>query len=302
MKISTINRFFNVLLGALAMVAVAILSAYLAMRIAIHGREVEVPPLANLSLTDAAKKTAALGLRLNVENHFYSAAILPGLVLSQSPAPGATVRRGWTVRITQSLGPQQVSIPSLTGQTERPATITLRRLSLDLGAVAHIPYPGATGIVLAQTPTANGSGVDSPRVSLLISAPEPGSDADANSNSNSNASSASTPATAPNSDAEPAHAFVMPSLTGLTLSAAYARATAAGLHIVSAEDLNNSPNPTSSSTPATTAPATAGPFTPPATTALESAQSFSPATVVAQSPPSGHRVQPGDPVRLTLGH
>ncbi len=281
MKISTINRFFNVLLGALAMVAVAILSAYLAMRIAIHGREVEVPPLANLSLTDAAKKTAALGLLLNVENHFYSAAIPPGLVLSQSPAPGATVRRGWTVRITQSLGPQQVSIPSLTGQTERPATITLRRLSLDLGAIARIPYPGPTGIVLAQTPTANGSGVDSPRVSLLISAPEPGSDADSNTPSR-----ASKPAIAPNSAGEPAPAIVMPSLTGLTLSAAYARATAAGLHIVSAEDLNYD-----------TLPAPATPTSP-----SGAIPAFSPATVVAQSPPSGHRAQPGDPVRLTLGH
>ncbi len=152
MKISTLNRFFNVVLGALAMIAVAIFSAYLAMRIAIHGREVEVPSLANLPLSEAAKKTSALGLRLNVENHFYSATTPAGLVLSQSPAPGATVRRQWTVRVTQSLGPQQVSIPSLTGQTERPATITLRRLSLDLGAIAHLPSPGPTGIVLAQTP------------------------------------------------------------------------------------------------------------------------------------------------------
>jgi beta-lactam-binding protein with PASTA domain len=283
MKISTINRFFNVLLGALAMVAVAILSAYLAMRIAIHGREVEVPSLANLSLTDAAKKTAALGLRLNVENHFYSAAIPPGLVLSQSPAPGATVRRGWTVRITQSLGPQQVSIPSLTGQTERPATITLRRLSLDLGTIARIPNPGPSGIVLAQTPTANGSGVDSPRVSLLISAPEPSSDTDSNTSS-----PATKPTIAPNSnsDTDPAHAFVMPSLTGLTLSAAVARATSVGLHIVSAEDLNNDALPT----PATpTSPSGAIPV-------------FSPAAVVSQSPPSGHRVLPGDPVHITLGH
>jgi beta-lactam-binding protein with PASTA domain len=276
MKISTINRFFNVLLGALAMVAVAILSAYLAMRIAIHGREVEVPPLANLSLSDAAKKTAALGLRLNVENHFYSAAIPPGLVLSQFPAPGATVRRGWTVRITQSLGPQQVSIPSLTGQTERPATITLRRLSLDLGTVARIPYPGPTGIVLAQTPTVNGAGVDSPRVSLLISAPESDSSTDADSNPD-NKNVAST--------TDPSKAFVMPSLTGLTLSAAVARATTAGLHIVSAEDLSSN----------YLAPATpVFPNEPPAV--------ISPATVQSQSPPSGHRVMPGDPVHIALGH
>jgi hypothetical protein len=271
MKISAINRFFNILLGALAMVAVAILSAYLAMRIAIHGREVTVPNLANLSLTDAAKKTAALGLRLDVENHFYSATIPPGLVLSQSPAPGTTVRRQWTVRITQSLGPQQVSIPSLTGQTERPATITIRRLSLELGSISHLPSISTPGIVLAQSPTPNGTGVDSPRVSLLLSAPEPDSDTDDNN----------TPSPA----ADPSKAIVMPSLTGLTLSAAVARTTAAGLHIVSAEDLSSN-----YLTPAT-------PLFP-----NEPPPVITPATVVSQSPPSGHRVMPGDPVHISLGH
>jgi eukaryotic-like serine/threonine-protein kinase len=270
MKISAINRFFNILLGALAMVAVAIISAYLAMRIAIHGREVTVPNLANLTLPDASKKTAALGLRLDVENHFYSATIPAGIVLSQSPAPGAIVRRQWTVRITQSLGPQQVSIPSLTGETERPATITLRRLSLELGSISHLPSTSSPGIVLAQSPTANGSGIDSPRVSLLLSAPEPDTDTD------------DSPTAAM---ADPSTAIVMPSLTGLTLSAAVARATSVGLHIVSAEDLNDN----------YLAPATPiFPNEPPPT--------ISPATVVSQSPPSGHRVIPGDPVHIALGH
>ena len=125
------------------MVVVAIFSAYVAMRVAIHGREVEVPQLANLPLSEAAAKAAALGLRFNIENRFYSA-VPAGEVISQSPAPGTTVRREWTIRVTESLGPQQISIPSFLGQTERlTATIAIRaRLSLDLGVVAHIPAPG----------------------------------------------------------------------------------------------------------------------------------------------------------------
>src|ERR1700733_11795858 len=152
MKISRINRFFNIAFGAIAMLAVALLSAYIAMRVAIHGREVEVPTLAGLSLADAAQKAKSLGLRLNVENRFYSASVPAGNVIAQSPTPGSTVRREWVVRVTESLGGQQVSIPNLSGQTERPATITIRRLGLELGAVAHIPSPGPPGVVLAQTP------------------------------------------------------------------------------------------------------------------------------------------------------
>ena len=271
LKIRRINRFFNVLLGALAMGVVALLSAYITMRLAIHGREVKVPNLTGLSLADASKQTRSLGLRLTLENRFYSPNTPPGRILAQSPAPGTTVRREWAVRVTESLGAQQVAIPDLTGQSERTASINIRRLGLEQGIVAHIPFSGDPGIVIAQTPPPNAAGVDTPRVSLLLSEPE---------------------------EAESPDAFVMPSLTGLTLAGAAARAAAAGLHIASAEDLNlATPAP---SAPAA-APTTASP-TPPATSTTTPANQpiSSIGTVVAQTPLAGHRVVKGEPVHITL--
>jgi beta-lactam-binding protein with PASTA domain len=301
MKISTINRFFNILLGALAMVAVAIFSAYLAMRIAIHGREVEVPTLSGLTLPEAAKKANHLGLRLNIENRFYSPSAPAGTVLSQSPAPKSVVRRDWTVRVTQSLGPQQVSIPNLLGQSERPATIAIRRLGLELGTIARIPDPGPSDIVLAQTPNPSDTPAASPRISLLLSAPQP--------DPTPNSKTRSTIAPATSSDAA-ANSFVMPTLTGLTLSAAYARANAAGLHIISAEYLPtpiaiSSPTPpatilTTTSTPTAATPSISAPQS--AATTPTPIQPTTPATVVAQSQPAGHRVQSGDSVKLTFSH
>ncbi len=268
LKIRRINRFFNILLGALAMLVVALLSAFIAMRLAIHGREVKVPNLAGLSLADAGKQTRSLGLRLTLENRFYSPNTPPGRILAQSPAPGATVRREWAVRVTESLGAQQVAIPDLTGQSERTASINIRRLGLEQGVVAHISAPGDPGVVIAQTPPPNASGVDTPRVSLLLSEPE---------------------------EDESPEAFVMPSLTGLTLAGAAARAAAAGLHIVSAEDLNlGSPAPTPS---ASTAPA-AEPAAAPAQPAAAPTSAIG--TVVAQTPLAGHRVIKGEAVHITL--
>lgn len=255
------KRFFNILLGAMAMLAVALISAFISMRLAIHGREVEVPNLAGLTLPEASQKAGAEGLSLNVENRFYSANVAPGHILAQSPAPGVTVRREWTVRVTESLGPQEVSVPNLIGQTERPASILVHRLSLDLGTVAQLPATGESGLVLAQTPTPNASGIDRPRVSVLLSAPEDPSST----------------------------AFVMPSLTGLTLTAAAARAAAAGLHIASLEDVTP-PSPTTPNTPAI-APAA----TPPVI-------SVTPGTVVDQTPLAGYRVIKGDAVHIKLTH
>jgi beta-lactam-binding protein with PASTA domain len=273
LMIRRINRFFNILLGALAMAVVALISAFITMRLAIHGREVKIPNLAGLTLAEAGKRTRDLGLRLNLENRFYSPNTPPGRILAQSPGPGITVRREWAVRVTESLGTQQVAIPDLIGQSERTASINIRRLGLELGAVAHIAAPGEPGIVIAQTPAPNAAGVDRPRVSLLLSEP---------------------------AEAESPQAFVMPSLAGLTLSGAAARAAALGLHIVAAEDLNlpTTPSPTSATTTTTPAPEGATPATTPPTT--PAAPAFSVGTVVAQSPPAGHRVVKGDPVRITL--
>jgi len=268
------KRFFTLVLGALAMVAVALISAFIAMRLAIHGREVEVPDLAGLTVAEAGKLAVRDGLNLTLENRFYANDVPAGHILAQDPAAGARVRREWAVRITESLGAQRVSIPDLTGQSERAATVSIRRLSLDLGAVAHLALPGDPGVVLTQTPPANSGGVDGPRISLLVSDPE---------------------------DPAARAAYVMPALVGLTYSTAAARAAAAGLHLVITPD---APAP-----PATLDPnqpqATAAPAAPAAPVELPIADTtpVRPTGIVtAQSPQPGRRVQAGDAVHITLGH
>jgi beta-lactam-binding protein with PASTA domain len=204
------KRFFTFVLGALAMVAVALISAFVAMRLAIHGREAAVPNLSGLTVSDAAAAAASQGLDLTLENHFYSADVPAGHVLAQDPPAGFRVRHEWPVRITESLGPQRVNIPDLTGQSERAATVGIRRLTLELGTVAHLAIAGDPDVVLTQTPPANAGGVDGPRVSLLVSDALP-------------------------DDAQP-RAYVMPSLVGLSTAAASARAASAGLRLVVSPD------------------------------------------------------------------
>lgn len=155
------------------MTAVGLLSAFITMRLAIHGREVEIPNVAGLTIAEAKEIARNLGLNVNMENQFYSTVTPAGRVLSQYPAPGTKVRREWVMRVAESIGPQKVSVPNVIGKTEREATATIRRLSLDLGTVAYIPAPGQVGVVLSQTPTPAAAGVDGPRISLLVSEPVP---------------------------------------------------------------------------------------------------------------------------------
>src|SRR5579875_1728572 len=138
------RRFFRIFLGAVVVLIVFVLFAGLALRLALHGREVAIPDLSGLTVAQASEAALHSGLDLNIENKFYSRTVPAGRILSQSPAPGSRVRRGWQLRVTESLGPQQVTIPDVVGEPVREASLDLRKSSLDLGTLAHMEAPGDT--------------------------------------------------------------------------------------------------------------------------------------------------------------
>src|ERR1700756_2660646 len=145
------------------------------MRFAIQGREVRVPKLTGLNPLEAERAANANGLVLSVESRFYSSRGPPGRLVSQAPEQGATVRRGWKIRVAESLGPQRAAIPNLIGQSQHAAEINISRRGLETGTIATIHLPGyAPGTVIAQSPSAGATEVASPRVNLVLSAAENG--------------------------------------------------------------------------------------------------------------------------------
>ena len=167
-------QIFRALSAVLLLVTIALVSALITMRLAIHGAEVQVPSLSGLTLPAAIQQLRARGLQAGIDGRFYSATQPAGDVLTQSPAPGTLVRKSWRVRVTVSLGPQKAAIPAVNGMNETLATITIRRTGLQLGDVVALQYPYAPeDTVIAQTPTAHATDVQGPRVSLLTAQAEP---------------------------------------------------------------------------------------------------------------------------------
>lgn len=161
--------FFRVASLLMVLVAVALLAAIITMHFAIHGAEVQIPALKSMTIADARRETAGLGLNFDVDNRYYSGDVAPGHILTQSPAPGTIVRRGWTVRVSESLGPQKVDVPETVGDTEQLAELKLRRAGLEVGTVAQLPGAGAPeGTVLAQDPPPHAQDIEKPAVSLLV--------------------------------------------------------------------------------------------------------------------------------------
>ena len=263
------KRFFRLALSIAAMFAVMVVSLLLTLRLALHGGEVAIPDFSNMSVSEASDAALHAGLDLNIENKFYSTTIPTGRILSQSPSAGSKVRHGWQVRVTESLGPQQVTIPDVAGQTQRLAAIELRRNSLDLGTVAHLDAPGDPDMVLAQTPPPD-AGVDQPRVSLLLSSPATGA----------------------------ASAFVLPSFVGMSYSAANHLANELGLKVSSAGDIPQAaPVPATASIDANGVhlDANGQPI------ALPVAPPSPGGPVGSQSPAAGYRAAKGDTVKLIFG-
>jgi beta-lactam-binding protein with PASTA domain len=85
------------------------------------------------------------------------------------------VRRGWKIRVAASLGTQHAAVPNLVGQSQHAAGINVSRRGLEIGTVAAIHLAGAAAdTVLAQSPPPEATDVSSPKVSLLVAAPDNG--------------------------------------------------------------------------------------------------------------------------------
>jgi len=163
------RQFFRIVLMALVLLTVALVSALTAMRFAIHGREVVIPKLTDATPLEAERAAGFLGLGVVVERQYYSSDVPEGKIISQVPPPGTRVRRGWTIRVAQSLGPQRVTIPDVTGETERVAELNIRRRGLDLSSTAQISLLDTSpDQVVSQSPPANASGILVPKISLLV--------------------------------------------------------------------------------------------------------------------------------------
>jgi beta-lactam-binding protein with PASTA domain len=260
------KRYFRIALTALAMLLVTLFSAAITLRIALHGHEVTIPDFAGMTVSEASDAALKTGVDLNIENRFYSTTVPAGRILSQAPAAGSSVRHGWQVRVTESIGPQQVAIPNVVGETVREASMSIRRNQLDLGTLAHIDAPGDPDMVLAQTPPPD-AGVETPRVNVLLST----------------------------SGAGASSAVVLPSFIGLSPAAAYRLATTLGLRI---NLIGGEPQP-AATVPTPKAPSEAAPLVAPLPAPTVPTPS---GPIVSQSPESGYRALRGDTVRLTLGH
>ncbi len=158
----------------------------------VSGEEVEVPNLLMKTKEQAIVTLAEQGLMLKTPIEEFPDADTPsGLVIEQRPYPNTRVKKGRRVSITVSTGAEQLSVPDLLERQEQEIHSILRTSGLSLGRRATVYsslYPKDT--VIAQDPLPGLRMVEGNRVDVLVSLGPPQLE------------------------------FIMPDLTGETLSVA----------------------------------------------------------------------------------
>src|SRR5580704_13001043 len=147
-----IEWLFRMGLLVFVLAAAAFLSAVMAMRFAIHGREVEMPNLVGKTSSEAQAILEGRGLELIIVDRVYDA--LPANSgARQSPPAGEHMKVSQDVHVVLSLGPQNVTIPAVVGESLRVARIQLLQSGLQLGEVTTYLAPAAlSDTILQQTP------------------------------------------------------------------------------------------------------------------------------------------------------
>ena len=137
----------------------------------IHGTgEVQVPDLANLTFEQAEAALEPTGLVLSRAGERFDPSVPRGFVLTQDPPAGTPVRGRQRVLVTVSLGEEFSSVPELSGESRRSATVLLERAGLRVGAITRAPNDEVgADLVAGSDPPAESVLPRNTAVALLVS-------------------------------------------------------------------------------------------------------------------------------------
>jgi beta-lactam-binding protein with PASTA domain len=119
------------------------------------GRYTQLPPVLGQDQGSATSELELAGLEVRVEpEQEFSEDVPPGNVVDQRPGPNARVRKGSTVALVLSKGPDRRPVPELVGKDRAAAEAALSEVGLGTGEVAEEFSDRPKGTVIRTEPAA----------------------------------------------------------------------------------------------------------------------------------------------------
>lgn len=114
-------------------------------------RPIQVPRVVGLTQDRAEGRLEGLGLVVETTTET-SRSVEAGLVIRQTPAPGADINPGWTVQIVVSEGAEQVELAELAGRPVAEAVAAVEELGLEAAVLQESSSEVAAGLVVRSEP------------------------------------------------------------------------------------------------------------------------------------------------------
>jgi beta-lactam-binding protein with PASTA domain len=128
---------------------------------------VKVPDVVGLAEADAKRRVRAQNLRPGVQRES-SVKVPLGIVIRTDPSSGRPVDRNSTVTLVVSSGPEQVTVPDVTGQDEESAVASLREKGLS-AVVREKNASDPEGTVVSQSPVGGQQVDQGSSITLFVS-------------------------------------------------------------------------------------------------------------------------------------
>ncbi|MDR1028543.1 MAG: Stk1 family PASTA domain-containing Ser/Thr kinase [Clostridiales Family XIII bacterium] len=137
-------------------------------------RGVEAPDLIGLNEEKATKKAEDLKLKLEVAEEVFSDEHEVGLVVDQDPKAKEKVKKGSTIRVNLSKGPETVtptdnSVPDVLGKSLASAEYTIQQYGFTRGNVSYADSEKPIDTVIDQSPKAGDKVASGSAINLTIS-------------------------------------------------------------------------------------------------------------------------------------
>lgn len=161
-------------IGVICLLVIGILTAVFLMGSALLRRETisttdKVPTLIGKTLEEAKNTAKLRTYNIEVTDTIESAIHAPGVVISQVPDAGASLKAGGTISITMSAGVLMPVVPELTGMTLAQAEETLLESGLQLGTVEYRVTEHPLGVVYQQEPAAGETVFERDYIDVFVS-------------------------------------------------------------------------------------------------------------------------------------
>jgi len=114
---------------------------------------VAVPNVLHKSSSEAVRTLKQAGLQPTPQSQS-SESVAKGLVISTDPSAGVGVQVGSPVTVFVSSGPQEATVPDVTGESQAAATATLAAAGLKVSSTKSEVAEPAPGTVVSQSPAA----------------------------------------------------------------------------------------------------------------------------------------------------